>query len=924
MYCRECGSLIEEGELFCGNCGAPVAGADPAKMQENVSGGQGNRSGAGNATDGQNSTVPKSPVSSRNTAPGSPKKKHSLRVPLAAGAALVLAAALGVGGFFLFRSIGEDGKGPGRDRGKSAENADEVRWQDASPLYAILEAGTGISVVEGYVTDITGEAVAGVTVDLLGDAEKVKTMLRKAGGENGESDGEEDSEAAESSDGGGTGSGTAGSLTEATLGDEVLLYRGVTDENGYFRIYVYLDGAECRLVVRGEAPYEENSLYGIQLTPAEGGYACGNLVLHCLDGDEYPVHMDIFAAMDVVRGEAGLEGDTSNGSLPGAAVSIRAGKGAREGEVLRSLTAGGNGSLDLTLPAGTYTAQIQAEGYADSYVTVEVAEQAVSVSGYLLPAVPEGQTGVVLTWEGETDLDLILFTPWQGADGDMTRIGGSTARDSHGNRLVRDNTGGCEVMYVNTSEQGSYKLYVNDYTDSETGNYGANAMEGLDIHVYFYDSTGLIGEYIFPQGESGVVWEVADLTGGRPTPGKRVYASPEGKSWWTGSKWELNLEECPALTGLMWDMAVTAESYEEREIDVSVAQGWYSGNWENLSSLVANVVFHNNDIELERYSQNNIEDVTERFLGEGYGVGYCLRVTEEQIEYLAYAATGIHWDLESLDQMLHAHAAYVTDSGVQLDGDGIVFTSDAGGGVDWTDLKDMTSEYAGAGQWQVKAECMHGSDYDPTVKLADITFTVIRNPDSCFDGYSITGVEVTPTDNSGWASAYYDYISNVLSERYTQGFTAFLCNIDDDGIPEIIWDSGVGAEGSGLWHYNNGCVLDENIAGYGSISYIPGSGLVMGGGGRQGEYYNGVYRLENGELITLFEVYYTIKDEFYGEETWEDWMFDYDMNGEMVTVEEYMALLNENFDQSAAISFYNSERDSLDYILVELQDYINN
>ena len=350
---------------------------------------------------------------------------------------------------------------------------------------AVTVAGNGIGLVEGRVTDTAGSPVAGVTVDIL------------------------------------------------RMEDGVLLYRAVTGGDGSFSIFVYLEDVECSIVVRGNETYASNSVQGVMLARANGGVSYGNLLMHRLDGDEYPVHINVYSAADVRTDE---DGGLLRDLLTGAKVSLRAGAGARTGEVLQTLEADGDGKVNTTLPAGTYTAQIDVAGYASAYVTVEVAEQETTAEGYVLPVPAADQTGIVLTWEGAADLDLTLFTPYQSTNGDMAHIGGRTTEDGHGNRLVADNAAGCEVMYVNTAVLGNYKLYVNNYTGSEAGNYCSAQLTNLNIRVYIYDSTGLIAEYSFPAGQIGVVWEVADLNGGQVTPSQRVYVSLEGKSWWTENK----------------------------------------------------------------------------------------------------------------------------------------------------------------------------------------------------------------------------------------------------------------------------------------------------------------------------------------------------------------------------------------------------
>lgn len=349
---------------------------------------------------------------------------------------------------------------------------------------AVSEQAVGM--VEGKVQDTTGTPLAGLTIDIL------------------------------------------------RTSDDVLLYRGTTGEDGSFRILTYMDNTECYIVIRGNDSYKENSIYGVLLSDNSVSNAYNNLLLHKEGGDEYPVHMNVYAAVDVHSNE---DGSLARGVVQGTTVSIRSGAGAYTGEVIATAQADAEGNISAYLQSGTYTAQLEAPGYSASFMEIEVSEQEATVEGYMLPSVATGQTGVVLTWDGaDIDLDLTLFTPRQAADGDMAHISATSRADDYGNLLLADNKAGCEVMYINTAEAGSYKLYVNNYTDSISGNYSSHNLSNLNIHIYIYDSNGFVAEYTFPIGEVGVVWEVVEINGSQVTPSNRVYSSVEGKSWWTENK----------------------------------------------------------------------------------------------------------------------------------------------------------------------------------------------------------------------------------------------------------------------------------------------------------------------------------------------------------------------------------------------------
>ena len=327
-------------------------------------------------------------------------------------------------------------------------------------------------------------------------------------------------------------------VEDATVGiyraeDDVLLYRGQTDGNGAFEIAAYLDGTECYLVAYGDEEYRKSVIQGIILKDTSIYFTYDNLILYEEDGEEYSVDINIYAAMDVCINEEEYKKDL----LGGGTATIRAGSGVYDGESLMTVEADASGKIRADLPSGTYTVQIDVQGYYTSYVEVQVLEQETTVESYVIPEMEENTMGIVLKWDAaDVDLDMTLFTPYQSSGGDMAHIGGHISSDEHGNYLVSDNSSGCEVLYFNAEAEGSYKLYVNDYTDSSAGNYGADILGKIQVSIYVYDKNGFVAEYTYPKGESGVVWEALEISGKQLMPGNRVYKQVDGKSWWTEDK----------------------------------------------------------------------------------------------------------------------------------------------------------------------------------------------------------------------------------------------------------------------------------------------------------------------------------------------------------------------------------------------------
>lgn len=344
--------------------------------------------------------------------------------------------------------------------------------------------------------------------------------------------------------------------------DNVLLYEAATDVNGAYSFFVYLDGTPCYLKADGDELYRETLVQGVQFLQSAVNYSYG-LTMHKNGGDEYPVMLHAYSCMDVVSDE----NETALGTpIQTVTATVREGAGNYRGESIRTVETQ-NGELVTNLPSGAYTVQLHAEGYLDSYMELEVGEDAAARDAYIMPGLAENQTGIVLTWDSdETDLDLTLFTPYQAANGDMAHIGGGVDRDSYGNILVSDNKSRCEAMLINSGEQGSYKLYVSNYTDSSAGNYSSDALYRINVHVYIYNSDGFLAEYTIPLGQSGVVWEVAEVNGRTVTPAQRVYADISGKSWWTGSKdKELVIYTCITETETFSQKTRSYKEYEYNE-----------------------------------------------------------------------------------------------------------------------------------------------------------------------------------------------------------------------------------------------------------------------------------------------------------------------------------------------------------------------
>ena len=643
-----------------------------------------------------------------------------------------------------------------------------------------------------------------------------------------------------------TGAGISGVSVEIRRKeDNVLLYRTVTGEDGVFQCFVYLDGTECVLSVSGDETFRNTTVYGIFLADSGLTGAYGNLVLHRVAGDEYPVHINVYTAEDVRSGD---DGSLSRSPVGGVSVSLREGVGAYEGDIVRTLQADEGGKVDTTLPSGTYTAQIDVPGYTRSFLEIQVDEEETTADSYILPAIAEGTTGVVLTWEGgEADLDLTLFTPFQSTGGDMARVGGRVMDDGYGNRLLSDNSAGCEVMYVNTAQDGSYKVYVNDYTDSQAGNYTVSTLANINIHIYIYDSNGFVAEYTFPVGQTGVVWEVAEISGRQITPSQRVYSRMEGKSWWLESKEVWMAEEDARLLELLNSGNSNLSNLMEALVHVNrvfghdinaILQGTEEGIEEffgldgTLGPVVEHVIWKIQSDEWEMLSDPS--------------VGSCYVITEKLAENLFYSASGRKMDIDfsGYDRW---NAPYIR---FEMNVDNT-----------WNMLENFSVERVNANTWKVMAMNSVGRENALSIPVSRVCFTVVRNSDSYFDGYSLTGFAVEEEADMSWASAYYDYLTKdpegiaMMEYGFGSGWQEYdypyvLIYVDDDLAPEIYLKGRDWASGDALLHFHDGKVIEAHFSDSGG-NYLPYTGLMLNANLKSGGISEDIYKLENGEMTMI-------------------------------------------------------------------------
>lgn len=218
-------------------------------------------------------------------------------------------------------------------------------------------------------------------------------------------------------------------------------------------------------------------------------------------------------------------------------IKVRKGTDNKAGEVIAESKSDSKGNITLSLENGIYTIEFVKKGFVKSYHTIAV-EKKFTMNIPLVKKIKKNQLKIVLSWEGDKDIDSSPFTPYQGKGGDMAYIGADIKKDKHGNRLVLDGKQGntTEVIILDNVKAGNYKYYVSDYTNSRKKKFSSKDMKKLKLKVVVYDENGVVGYYTLPYDVNGVIWEVFEIKNGKLISLQKTYSNVTGKKWWTNDK----------------------------------------------------------------------------------------------------------------------------------------------------------------------------------------------------------------------------------------------------------------------------------------------------------------------------------------------------------------------------------------------------
>lgn len=158
--------------------------------------------------------------------------------------------------------------------------------------------------------------------------------------------------------------------------------------------------------------------------------------------------------------------------------------------------------------------------------------------------------------------------------------------------------------------------------------------------------------------------------------------------------------------------------------------------------------------------------------------------------------------------------------------------------------------------------------------------------------------------DAGWQQSYITYIKS--QEAYeVEGYV--LIYLDEDDIPELVRVCAYGADGCRIVSWYEGNIYENQLSRF-YFSYIEKENLLCNSEGSMDSYYDIVYRLEEGKLVTVAGGYYgtwgnsNVQFDEQGEP-----VYQYEWNGSSMSREEYQQKLQEVYDSTKAKDGYSWE-----------------
>ena len=158
--------------------------------------------------------------------------------------------------------------------------------------------------------------------------------------------------------------------------------------------------------------------------------------------------------------------------------------------------------------------------------------------------------------------------------------------------------------------------------------------------------------------------------------------------------------------------------------------------------------------------------------------------------------------------------------------------------------------------------------------------------------------EPPKVDPSVWKAAYLDFLETKKDVYYAYA----LVYVDGDDIPELYLNGASQAEGDSVCSYKNGKVIEQSLKRTNSGKYLPRSGTVSNVNGHMGLCYTDVYKLDDNGFTKTFNAKSIEHVEHIGNNEY-TFSYEYFIDGQPVSEEEYNAAVNAAFDFDQTVRF---------------------
>lgn len=290
--------------------------------------------------------------------------------------------------------------------------------------------------------------------------------------------------------------------------DDSVVAETVTDGDGHYKIAIDCTDDETFCVVADKGSLREVGVYGITAPSGSGKYAVETIFLG------YENNMNPYPVQFVVR-----DATDPNKPLSGAGIMIRSGLNNRNGEVIQTGQLDDGGNASVSLPSGSYTAEVSKGGYETLFLSVIVRLDHQFAIGFAMPDVSEDEYRVAVSWES-APLDLCAKV----ISSNQERVIGSSV-DSLGLTTA-------ESVTIDNVGNDDYRFYLTDFGSITSGDMMSYNMTSSCACVDVYSSEGLIGSFHVPVASAGVIWEAFEIRDNSLLPVNSYYYAVEDDTLW--------------------------------------------------------------------------------------------------------------------------------------------------------------------------------------------------------------------------------------------------------------------------------------------------------------------------------------------------------------------------------------------------------